>query len=144
MVAGGTAKGEAIIKRIGLGLLTAVLIAAVLDLAPDVLPETWADERLAGYFYIGPGVEAACVGFLVALGGAYVARVPFVIPAVLFATATWMLVIYLLNSIAAAAGQSDILAVAASNALGLLFGNIGAAAGAYIGGCLSRERWKPA
>ena len=126
-------------KRIGLGLLTTVLIAAAFDLVPSFLPDTWARERLAGYFYIWPGVEGACDGFLATLGGAYVARVPFVIPAVLFATGAWVFVICFLNSIAAAAGQDDILAVAGSNALGLLLGIFGAATGAYIGGRISRR-----
>lgn len=126
-------------KRIGLGLLTAILIAAAFDWAPSFLPDTWARERLGGYFYIWPGVEGAFVGFVAALGGAYVARVPFVIPAVLFATGNWILVVYLLNSIAGAAGQGDILAVAGSNALGLLSGIFGAAAGANLGGRLSKR-----
>jgi hypothetical protein len=125
-------------KRIGLGLLTTLLIAAAFDFVPSFLPVTWASERLAGYFYVWPGVEGACVGFLAALGGAYVARVPFIIPAVLFATVSWIGVICFLNSIAAVAGQGDILAVAGSNALGLLFGIVGAAAGAYVGGHISR------
>ena len=106
---------------------------AAFGLIPRVLPEAWACERLAGYFYIWPGVEAACFGFLATLGGAYAARVPFVIPPVLFATGTWIFAIYFMNSIAAAAGQSNILSVAGSNALGLLFGIVGAAAGAYVG-----------
>jgi hypothetical protein len=127
------------IKRIGLGLLTAVLIAAALDLAPSFLPEAWARERLAGYFYVWPGIEGACVGFLATLGGAYVARVPFVFPALVFAIGSWIFVVYFLNSIAAVAGQGDILAVAGSNALGLLFGILGAAGGAYLGGRLSRR-----
>lgn len=47
--------------------------------------------------------------------------------------------VYFLNSITAVAGQGDILAVAGSNAFGLLFGIVGAAAGAYLGGRLSRR-----
>ena len=47
--------------------------------------------------------------------------------------------IYIVNSIAAAAGQGDILAIAGSNVLGLLFGVVGATAGARLGGRLSRR-----
>lgn len=127
------------IKRIGLGLLTTALIAAGFDLLPGILPEALARERLAGYFYVWPGVEAACFGFLASLGGAYVARVPFVIPAVLFATGTWAFDIYFLNWIAATAGQGDLLTVAGTNALGLLSGIVGAMTGAYVGGRIARR-----
>lgn len=75
-------------KRIGLGLLTTLLIAIAFDLIASMVPASWTDERLAGYFSVWPGVGAAVVGFFAALGGAYVARVLFVIPVVLFAIGT--------------------------------------------------------
>jgi hypothetical protein len=127
------------IKRIGLGLLTTALISAAFGLVPDFLPETWAGERVAGYFYVWAAVPGACVAFLAALGGAYVARAPFVVPAVVFAIGTWAVLIYVLNSIAVQAGQGDILAIAGSNAPGLLLGIVGAATGAYVGERLSRR-----
>lgn len=46
--------------------------------------------------------------------------------------------IYIMNSISAAAGQSDIVAIAGSNVPGLALGTLGAAAGARCGGRLSR------
>jgi hypothetical protein len=128
-----------LIERTGLGLLTAILIGTAFDLAPSVFPGSWAHERLFGFFYVWTGVEGACVMFLAALGGAYVARVPFIGAAVLLAVGSWMLTVYLLTSITAVSGQGDILVVAGSNILGLLLGVGGAAAGAYLGGSLSRR-----
>jgi len=128
-----------IAKRIGLGLLTAILIGTAFDLAPSLFPGSWAHDRIFGFFYVWSGVEGACVVFLAALGGAYVARVPFIGAAVLLAIGSWMLTVYFLTSIAAVSGQGDILVVAGSNVLGLLLGVSGAAAGAYFGGRLSRR-----
>ena len=76
------------IKRIGLGLLTTLLIAIAFDAAASLVPASWADGRLAGYSYAWSVAGAAVVGFFAALGGAYVARVLFVIPVVLFAIGT--------------------------------------------------------
>jgi hypothetical protein len=133
-----------ITKRIGLGLVTAILIGTACDLAPSLFPGSWVHERIFRYFYVWSGVEGACVVFLAALGGAYVARVPFIGAAVLLAVGSWMLTVYLLTSITAVSGQGDILVVAGSNILGLLLGVGGAAAGAYLGGRLSRRNAKSA
>jgi hypothetical protein len=129
-----------ITKRIGLGLLTAILIGTAFDLIPSLFPDPWAHERIFGFFYVWSGVEGACVVFLAALGGAYVARVPFIGAAVLLVIGGWVLAVYFLTSIAAVSGQGDILVVAGSNVLGLLLGVGGAAAGAYLGGRLSRRK----
>ncbi len=45
----------------------------------------------------------------------------------------WLFIVYFLNSIAAAPGQSDILFAASINILGLVFGIVGATLGAIFG-----------
>jgi hypothetical protein len=84
-------------------------------------------------FYFWLAVEGRFVMFVAAFGGAYVARVRFVVPAVVLAAVIWAFVVYFANSIAATAGQGDILAVAGSNILALIFGGVSAASGAYLG-----------
>jgi len=77
--------------------------------------------------------------FVAAFGGAYVAKVRFVAPAVVLAVVIWSLFVYFANSIAAAAGQGNLLVVAGSNILGLILGGVGATTGAYCGKYLSTE-----
>ncbi len=123
-------------KRIAIGLITSIAILAVLDWLPSPIPTKHVSYRLFDYFYIWPSVGGLVTMFIAALGGAYVSKTRFVIPAALLAAGVWFFVIYILNSIGAAAGQDDILAVASTNLLGLIFSIGGAAAGAYIGTCL--------
>jgi hypothetical protein len=121
------------LKRMTIGLLTAVAILLLLDLLPSLVPDRYAALQLFDHFYVWPGVGGLVGMFIAAFGGAYVSKVPFVIPAAALAVAGWSFVVYLLNSIAAAAGHGDILSVASVNLLGLVFGIVGAVLGANLG-----------
>ena len=121
------------VKRIGIGLLTSVVILLLLDLLPNLVPDQYVTYRLFGHFYVWPGVGGMIAMFLAAFGGAYVSKVRFVIPAALLAVVGWLFIIYFLNSIAAAAGQGDFLFAASINLLGLVFGIVGAVLGAISG-----------
>jgi hypothetical protein len=120
-------------KRIAIGLVTSIAILAILDLLPSPIPSGYASYRLFDYFYVWPAVGGMVTMFVAAFCGAYVSKAGYIVPAVLLAVAVWVFAIYFLNSIGAAAGQDDILAVASTNLLGLIFGIGGAALGAYVG-----------
>jgi len=120
-------------KRIGIGLLTSVVILLLLDLLSGLVPDQYASYRLFDHFYVWQGVGWMIQIFLAALGGAYVSNVRFVVPAALLAIAVWLFSIYFVNSIAAAAEQGDFLFVAGSNLFGLVFGIVGAVLGAISG-----------
>ncbi len=121
------------LKRTMIGLITAVAILLLLDLLPSLVPNRYAAIQLFDHFYVWPGIGGLVGMFIAAFGGAYVSKVPFLVPAVALAVAGWVFVIYILNSIAAAAGQGDILSVASVNSLGLVFGIMGAFLGAVLG-----------
>ena len=120
-------------KRIGLGVLTTIAVLAIFDVLPNPIPSSLVGFRILGYFYFWPAVGGAIVMFIAAFAGAYVAKVRFVIPAVVLAALFWAFVVYFLNSIAAVAGQNDLISVAGSNILGLIFGCLGAVFGAKLG-----------
>ena len=121
------------IKRITIGLLTSVVILLLLDLLPSLVPHQYATYQLFDHFYVWPGVGGLIAMFVAGFGGAYVSKVRFVVPAAVLAVGGWFLVVYLVNSIAAAAGQGDILFSASVNSLGLVFGIVGAVLGAILG-----------
>jgi len=121
------------IKRIGIGLLTSVVILLVLDLLPNLVPDQYVAYRIFDHFYVWPGVGGMIAMFVAAFGGAYVSKVRFVVPAASLAVGAWLFTIYFLNSIAAAAGQGDFLFAASINFLGLVFGIAGAVIGAITG-----------
>lgn len=121
------------LKRIAIGLLTSVAILLLLDMLPNLVPDRYAAFQLFDHFYVWPGVGGLVGMFIAAFGGAYVSKVPFVIPAAVLAIAGWSFVVYFLNSFAAAAGQGDILSTASVNLLGLVFGVLGAVLGAIFG-----------
>ena len=121
------------LKRMAVGLLTSVAILLLLDMLPNLVPDRYAAFQLFDHFYVWPGVGGLVGMFIAAFGGAYVSKVPFVIPAAVLAIAGWSFVVYFLNSFAAAAGQGDILSTASVNLLGLVFGVLGAVLGAIFG-----------
>jgi hypothetical protein len=127
------------LKQIGFGILTAIAVLSVFELLPSFVPSSVHNYRVFGHFYFGLAIEAAIVMFIAASAGAYVARVNFIWPAILLAVAVWFLVVYILNSIAAAAGQGDLLGVASINVLSLLFGACGSAIGALVGSRFARK-----
>jgi|GEM_PF-2992685 len=121
------------VKRIGIGLLTSVVILLLLDLLPNLVPDQYVAYRLFDHFYVWPGVGGMITMFVAAFGGAYVSKVRFAVPAAFLAVGVWLFIIYFLNSIAAAAGQGDFLFTASINLLGLVFGIVGAVLGAFFG-----------
>ena len=128
------------VKRMAIGLLTSVAILLLLDMLPELVPDRYATFQLFDHFYVWPGVGGLVGMFIAAFGGAYVSKVPFVIPAAVLAIAGWSLVVYFLNSIAAAAGQGDILSAASVNLLGLVLGVLGAVLGAFFGARVAGNR----
>ena len=121
------------LKRMAIGLLISVAILLLLDMLPNLVPDRYAAFQLFDHFYVWPGVGGLVGMFIAAFGGAYVSKVPFVIPAAVLAIAGWSFVVYFLNSFAAAAEQGDILSSASVNLLGLVFGVLGAVLGAIFG-----------
>ena len=121
------------LKRISIGLLTSVAILLLLDLLPSLVPDRYVSYQIFDHFYVWPGIGGLVGMFIAAFGGAYVSTVRFVVPATALAITGWSFMIYILNSIAAAAGQGDILFVASVNSLGLVLGIVGAVLGAILG-----------
>ncbi len=126
-------------KRIALGLAASIGILTVFDLLPNPIPGSLFSYRLFDHYYVWSGVGGMIAIFFASLGGAYVSKTRYVIPAILLSVVLWMFVVYFLNSIAAEAGQADILSVASSNLPGLLFGFVGAATGACVGARLVKR-----
>jgi hypothetical protein len=121
------------LKQILLGTVAAFAILIVLDMVPfsSIVPSP--DYRIFDYFYVWPAVKAAVVMSLAGFGGAYIAKVRFVAPSVSLATAFWVFVVYISDSIAETAGQGDILAIAGQHSLVLVSGTAGAVIGALLG-----------
>lgn len=120
-------------KRIGIGLVATIVILIMFDLLPSSLPLSLVQYRIFGYFYFWSAVQGAIFIFVATFAGGYVAKVSFVAPAVLLSIGAWLAAVYFANSIAATAGEDNIMAVAGSNVAGLLFGAVGAAIGASVG-----------
>ena len=120
-------------KRTAIGIFTSIAILALLDLLPIPIPQSLVTYRLFDHFYVWGGIYGAVTMFVAAFGGAFVSRARFVTPAVILAVGVWIFIVYVLNSLGAAAGQDDVLTVASTNLLGLILGVCGAAFGAYTG-----------
>lgn len=120
-------------KRIGLGLITSIVILLLLDMLPGLVPNEYAAFRILDYFYVWPGVGGMISMFVAAFGGAYVSKTRFVVPAALLAVGVWIFIFWFLNLIAASAGHDNFLHVASVNLLGLIFAVIGAVLGAHAG-----------
>jgi len=120
-------------KRITIGVIVSIAILLLLAEMPVPIADAYFTYRLFDYFYAWPGAGGFLAMFLAAFGGAYVAKVQFIVPAVILAVGEWILIVYIANSIGAAAGQANLIEVAFSNVLGLLFGVIGGAFGAHLG-----------
>lgn len=127
------------LKRLGLGVFVTLAVLSVFDLLPSFLPAPAIDYRILGHFYFWPAVSGAVGMFVAASAGAYVARANFVGSAIFLSITLWSFAIYFANSIATVVGQGDILAVAGTNVLGLLFGAFGAGLGAFVGGCFANR-----
>ena len=132
------------IKRIGLGLLVsigvlllghivllALHILSLFDSLSSLLPTNTSQAFF--YLYVLPAIQGFIVFLVAAFCGARVAQVRFLIAAVLLAIGTWVLVVIVLNSTVAAAGQISLLQVASANLLRLVFSIAGAAVGALLG-----------
>lgn len=123
-------------KRITVGLIVSIAILVLLGEIAIPIADAYFTYRLFDYFFAWPGAGGLLANFLAACGGAYVAKVRFIVPAIALAVGEWILIVHIANSIGAAAGRDNILDVAFSNVLGLLFGIIGGAIGAHLGGRL--------
>ena len=86
------------------------------------------------------GMKRIGLGVAAALAGTWVARRNFVAPALCPSFAVWLFVIYIVHSIAAVAGQGDLVGIAKQNGLFLLPNVAGALAGAIVGRRLFSHR----
>jgi hypothetical protein len=72
-------------KRIGIGLITSIVILLLLDMVPSLIPDKYAAYQFLDYFYVWPAVGGMVTVFIAAFGGAYVSKPRFVFPAALLA-----------------------------------------------------------
>lgn len=118
-------------KRVGLGLAAAIGALFVVS----ALGSLWAPFS----FRSMPAMSGnAAAMFVAALAGTWAAGRSFVMPSIVLATALWVLLVYILYSIAAVAGQGAILDIAIRNAGALPACLAGGLAGALLGQLLFR------
>lgn len=85
-------------------------------------------------------VQSVLELFLGALAGAWVARAPFVVPALVVWALLWGAFTWLLHAIGAPAGSGSVAAILQYNWLAIALSGAGAVAGALCGQVLSRTR----
>lgn len=120
------------LKRIGIGFLAMTVVSMGLAFLPTLFSFTPAHDQ----FFLSqplPTIEQSLKMLVAAFAGAYVARVPFVLTAVLYYVAGTSYVFYVLMLIAEPAGPVSYVEIAARNSIGAGVGLIAAAFGAHLG-----------
>lgn len=113
---------------LGMAVMIALPLAGTL-LLPDLGNSTaWA------------GVQSFLELFLGALAGAWLARAPFVVPALVVWALLWAVVTWVLHAIGAPAGPGSVVAILQYNWLAIVLSGAGAVAGALCGQVLLRNR----
>ncbi|MGN6656881.1 MAG: hypothetical protein ACTHJ9_16255 [Rhodanobacter sp.] len=115
-------------KRILLGLAATVAFGLV---AGELI-------SLAG-FVVNPVLKSIALSFLATTIGAYIARRRFVLPALSLWLVVWLLVVYIVYSIAEPTGQASFLAITQINLLSIVLSAIAVAIGALVGQALARR-----
>lgn len=107
-------------------------VMIVLPLAATVLFPDFGASKAWG------AVHSLLEMFLGAVAGAWLARRPFVVPALVVWALLWAVVTWLLHSIAAPAGNGSVMAILAYNWLAIVLSGVGAVAGALTGQVMAR------
>ena len=128
------------LKRIGLGLLAAFAVFLLGDFIPSLFPFSSIELPVVGEFFYWQALEGAILMFAAAFAGAYVAKVSFVGPAVLFAVSIWAISIHLLYATAAPVGQVELANLIAKSIPSLVLVVSVAAFGALFGSSFARKR----
>lgn len=126
-------------KQIGLGLLTTFLVFLAGDFIPSVFPFSSIELPVVGEFLYWQAVEGAILMSVAACAGAYVARLNFIGPAVLFSICIWAIGVHILYAVASSAGQGDFSSIVVRQSPNLLLTMIVAALGAYFGSGFAKE-----
>lgn len=90
-------------------------------------------------FTVNPELKSVVLGFFGAAIGAFIARRDFVLPALGLWLVGWVLVAYLLYSIAAPTGHASFLAIAQINFLSIVLSTLAVAIGALLGQFLANR-----
>jgi hypothetical protein len=85
----------------------------------------------------GSIIQTVVASFAGAFAGGFIARRRFLIPAIISWTAIWGVLIYVLYSIASAAGTASLIEILKNNAVSLLLPGIAVLVGAKLGQRLS-------
>jgi len=119
-------------KRIGLGLLTMIAVLIVEDLIPNPYG-AYASPDAFFYFAFWPSVWGAFEVGLATCAGAYVARINFAGSAAIFAIVFGLLIVLMLQSIAAPVEHIPYLEILSRNSIGIALGVVSAVVGAETG-----------
>ena len=127
------------LKRVGIGYFVMIVVSIGLAFLPELFPFAPAHDQ----FFLSqplPTIEQSLKMVVAAFAGAYVARVPFVLPAILYYVAATSYVFYVLVLIAEPAGPVSYVEIAARNSIGAGVGLIATALGAHLGFKASESR----
>ena len=114
--------------------LLGMVVMIVLPLAATVLFPDFGASRAWG------AVHSLLEMFLGAVAGAWLARRPFVVPALVVWAFLWGVVTWLLYRIAAPTGNGSVVAILQYNWLAIVLSGVGAVAGALCGQVMARSR----
>lgn len=109
-------------------------VMIVLPLAATVLFPDFGASKAWG------AVHSLLEMFLGAVAGAWLARRPFVVPALFVWALLWAVVTWLLHSVASPAGDSSVVAILEYNGLAIVLSGVGAVAGALAGQVMARTQ----
>ncbi len=117
------------------------MIAVSIGLA--LLPEFFPFSPAHDQFFLSdplPTLEQSLKMVVATFAGAYVARVPFVLPAILYYVAVTAYVFYVLVLVAEPVAPVSYVEIAARNSIGASVGLIATALGAHLGFKASKSR----
>lgn len=117
-------------QRILLGAGAYIIVLVVLEFFPRLPID---HSQILGFFWVSTITTAVLYSFVPALAGAIVAKINFMLPALLLNTVLWLIAIDILYKIALPAGPVSFLEIAGQNVFGLAFGMVGTVLGAHTG-----------
>jgi hypothetical protein len=122
--------------RMMLGVAASLAVFFLLDLLPWSIDIT--DFGINQQYFL-LAVTAAIVVFLAAFAGAFVARMNFIVPAILLGILGWTLAISFLEVLSSGYGPDDFISHAVANVGGFAITIGGSIGGALIGGRFSKQ-----